>query len=70
MRVSNTVFFKHQFIMNPQVTPKTLTIKAASEITSALKGLVSRNGEMADALEKFSKLFTKIAMAKTAMAKA
>ncbi len=68
-RVSNTVFIKHQYITNPQVTPKTLVIKAA-ELTSVLKGLVSLNGETAEALEQFSKLFTKIAAAKAAMAKA
>jgi hypothetical protein len=36
-RISDTVFFKHQYITNPQVTPKTLTIKAALDLTSALK---------------------------------
>jgi hypothetical protein len=40
-RVSNTVFFKHQYIANPQVTPDTLVIKAALELTYALKGTVS-----------------------------
>jgi hypothetical protein len=35
-KVSNTVFFKHRYITNPQVTSKTLII--ASELTSALKG--------------------------------
>ncbi len=69
-RVSDTVFFKHQCITNAQVTPKTLVIKAALDLTSALKGTVSCNGEMAEALEKFSKLLTKIAAAKSAMAKA
>ncbi len=68
-RISNTVFFKHQYITNPQVTPKTLVIKAALELTSALKRLVSRDGKTADALKKFSKLFTKIVTAKAAMAK-
>jgi hypothetical protein len=70
MRVSNTVFFKHQYITNPQVTPKTLVIKAALDLTSALKGMVSCNGKTAEALEKVSKLFTKIAVAKAVMAKA
>jgi hypothetical protein len=69
-RVSNTVLFKHQYITNPQVTPKTLIIKVALELTGALKGLVTHNGMMAEALEKFSKLFTKIAVAKAAVAKA
>ncbi len=36
-RISGTVFFKHQYITNPQVTPKTLIIKAALDLTSALK---------------------------------
>ncbi len=35
MRISDTVFFKHQYITNPQVTPKTLVIKVASDLTSA-----------------------------------
>ncbi len=69
-KVSDTVFFKHQYITNPQVAPETLTINAALELTCALNGLVSCDGKMAAALEKFSKLFTKIAVAKAAMAKA
>jgi hypothetical protein len=70
MRVSNTVFFKYQYITNPQVTPKTLFIKVALELTSALKGTVSHNGKTAEVLEKFSKLLTKIAAAKAATARA
>ncbi len=69
-RISDTVFFKHQYITNPQVTPKTLVIKVASDLKSALKGMVSRNGETAEALQKFSELFTKIATAKSELAKA
>ncbi len=68
--ISDTVFFKHQYITNLQVTPKILVIKAASDLTSALKGTVSCDGKMAEALQKFSKLFTKIAMAKAELAKA
>ncbi len=69
-RVSDTQFFKHQYITNSQVTPKTLVIKAALEVTSALKGSVSCDGEMAEALKKLSELFTKIATAKVVMVKA
>jgi hypothetical protein len=70
-RVSDTVFFKHQYIASPQVTPETLIIlKAVPNLTSVLKGMVSHNSETVEALEKFSKLFTKIAAAKSAMAKA
>jgi hypothetical protein len=42
-KVSDTVFFKHQYTRNLQVTPETLIIKAALDLTSALKGMVSRN---------------------------
>ncbi len=69
-RISNTVFFKHQYITNSQVTSKTFVIKAALDLTSALKRMVSHNGEMAEALQKLMKLFTKIAMAKSELAKA
>jgi hypothetical protein len=69
-RASNTVFFKHQCITNPKVTPETLVIKVASELTRGLKGMLSCNGKMAEALEKFSELFMKIAAAKAATAKA
>ncbi len=69
-RISDTVFFKHQYITNPQVTLKTLIIKAASDLTSALKGTVSCNCKTAEALHKFSKLFTKIAVVKSESAKA
>jgi hypothetical protein len=69
-RISDTVFFKHQYITNPQVTPKTLIIKAALDLTSALKGTISRNSKTAEALQKFSELFTKIATEKSNLAKA
>jgi hypothetical protein len=69
-RVSHSVFFKHQYITNPQITPETLIIKAVAELTSALKGTVSRDAETADALAKVSDLFHKIAAEKLAMAKA
>jgi hypothetical protein len=70
MRISDTVFFKHQYITNLQVTPKTLVIKAASDLTSALKVTVSCDGKTTEALQKFSKLFTKIATEKAEWAKA
>jgi hypothetical protein len=69
-RISDKVFFKHQYITNPQVTPKTLIIKTASNLTSALKGTISCNDKMADGLQKFSNIFTKIAAAKSELAKA
>ncbi len=52
-RISDTLFFKHQYIMNPLVTPKTLVTKEALDFTSALRGKVSRDGKAAEALQKF-----------------
>ncbi len=40
------------------------------DLTSALKGTTSCNGETAERLQKFSELFTKIAAAKSELAKA
>ncbi len=68
--LTTRVFFKHQYITNPQVTPKTLIVKAVSDLTSALKGTISCNGKTAEALQKFSKSFTKIAATKSELAKA
>jgi hypothetical protein len=65
-RVSDSIFFKHQYITNPQVTPETFILKAAAELTSALKGAVSRETETAEALAKVSELFLKIAESKAA----
>jgi hypothetical protein len=69
-RISDTVFFKHQYITNPQVTPKTFIIKVAGDLTRALKGVISCNGKTAEALQKFSELFTKIAAVISELAKA
>ena len=69
-RVSDLVFFNHQYITNPQVTPETLVLKAAAELTGTLKHTVLRELETADALSKGSKLFAKIAEARAAAANA
>jgi hypothetical protein len=69
-RVSDRLFFKHQYITNLQIMPETLVVKAAAELTNVLKGKVSRDGETAEALQKVSILFTKIAAAKAATTRA
>jgi hypothetical protein len=69
-RVSDRIFFKHQYITNSQITPETLVIKAAAELTNVLKGTVSREGKTAEALQKVSSLFTIIAAAKAATTRA
>jgi hypothetical protein len=68
--ISDTVFFKHQYITNPEVSPETMVIQAAQRLTSALQGTISQESETAEALKKVSELFTKIAAAKAAGAKA
>ena len=69
-RISDSVFFKHKYITNPQITPETLVMKAAAELTNALKGTVSQDVETANALVKVSDLFQKIAASKAERAKA
>jgi hypothetical protein len=69
-RASDTVFFKHQYITNPQVSPETLIIMTATALTNAIKGMVTRDTRTADALTKVSNLFAKIAAAKAATARA
>ncbi len=69
-RVSDTVFFKHQYITNPTVSPGSLVVAAVQQLTSALKGNILAGNETAEALKRFSKLFTKIAEAKAKIAKA
>jgi hypothetical protein len=69
-RISDAVFFKHQYITNPQVIPETLVIKVALDHTSALKGTVSRDGKTTEVLQKCRELFMKIAMTKSELSKA
>ena len=38
MRVSDTVFFKHQYITNPTISPESHVVAAAQQLATALKG--------------------------------
>jgi hypothetical protein len=69
-RVSNTVNFKHQYITNPTVSPESLVIAAAQQLTAALKGNIPGGNETIEGLTKVSKLFTRIAVAKQEVATA
>jgi hypothetical protein len=69
-RISGTVFFKHQYITNPTVSPESHVVVAAQQLTTTLKGNIPAGNETAEALKKVSKLFTKIAAAKNKTAKA
>jgi hypothetical protein len=67
-RISNTVFFKHQYITNPKVSPEIMVIQAAQQLTSALQGNIAPETKTAEALHRVSKLFTKIVLAKASAA--
>ncbi len=66
----DTLLFKHQYITNPKVSPKTMVIQAAQQLTSALQGNVAPETEAAELLRRVSELFTIIAVAKASAAKA
>ncbi len=68
-KVSDTVFFKHQYITNLTVSPESLVVAAAQQLSSTLKGNILAGNERAEALKKVSELFTKIAEAKANIAK-
>ncbi len=70
MRVSNTVNFKHQYITIPTVSPESLVVAAAQQLTAALKGNIPGGNETMEGLTKVSKLFTRIAAAKQEVATA
>jgi hypothetical protein len=69
-RISDMVFFKHQVITNPTISPESLVIAAAQQLTIAIKGNLPTGNETAEALQNASKLFTKKAMTKNKAAEA
>jgi hypothetical protein len=58
-RISNTVYFKHQYITNPTVSPESHVVVAAQQLAKALQGNIPADNETAEALKKFSNLFKK-----------
>jgi hypothetical protein len=69
MRISDTVFFKHQYITNPTVSPESHVVAAAQQLATALKDNIPAGNKTTEALRKVSKLFTKIAATKNEAAK-
>jgi hypothetical protein len=69
-RISDTVFFKHQYITNPTVSPESHVVAAAQQLAMALQGNIPAGNETAEAFKKVGDLFTKIAAAKSKVAKA
>ncbi len=58
-RINDTVFFKHQYITNLTVSPESHVVMAAHQLATAPKGNILAGKDMAEALKKVSKLFTK-----------
>jgi hypothetical protein len=52
------------------VSPESQVVAAAQQLMIALQGNIPAGNELAEALQKVSKLFTKIAMANNEVAKA
>ncbi len=44
-RISNTVFFQHQYITQPTVTPEDQIVKAVGNLTSALRQRINACGQ-------------------------
>ena len=59
MRSTDTVFFKHKHITNPNLTPEDAIVHDAKELTEALKGNVSGSlGDTSlDELERVEQIF-------------
>jgi hypothetical protein len=59
-RISDTVWFKHKYITQPNVTPVDQIVKAINDLTCALKGRKNTEGlEQMEALQKLEELLTK-----------
>ena len=69
-RISDTVYYKHQYITNPTVSPESHVVAAAQQLAKALQGNIPAGNETTEALKKVSDLFTHIAAAKSEVAKA
>jgi hypothetical protein len=64
IKISDAVFFKHQYVTNTTVSPESHVVAAAQQLTIELQGSIPAGNKTAEALQKVSKLFTQIAMAK------
>ncbi len=69
-QISDMVFFKHQCIRNPTISPESHVVAAAQQVTITVQGNIPTGNKTAEELWKVIKLFTKIAMAKNKAVKA
>jgi hypothetical protein len=59
-RISDTVWFKHKYITQPNVTPVDHIVKAINDLACALKGRKNTEGlEQMETLQKLEELLTK-----------
>jgi len=55
-RIMDTVFFKHKYITQPEVTPADMIIKAYRDLTTALQGIKNpKDQQQMEALEKIQR---------------
>jgi hypothetical protein len=65
-RVSDTVHFKHKYIMQPTLTPEDTIVKALNDLTQALKERKNKKGtERIEALQKIDELLNKVPLKTT-----
>jgi hypothetical protein len=53
-RISDAVFFKHQYITNPTVSPESYVVAAAQQLATALQGNIPAGNETAEALKRLA----------------
>jgi hypothetical protein len=56
-RIGNTVFFKHKYLTMPTMTNADALLKAAQDMTTAMKGGVPQSNETVDAIKALMQIF-------------
>jgi hypothetical protein len=49
-RISDTIFFKHQYIMNPTISPESHVGAAAQQLITVLQGNIPTGNKTTEAL--------------------
>ena len=63
-RVTDTVFFKHKYLTNPEVTPEDKVVATAQILTQAMKVNLTGESKEMEALEKVAEMFETVAKRK------
>ena len=64
-RDTDTVFFKHKYLTNPEIIPEDKVVAAAKILTQTIKINVTGESEEMEALEKVAEIFDTIANRKS-----